>query len=923
MKQQKNKQINNFVKDLQERTKELTCLYQIEELFLDSASPLEDLFKDVINIIPSGWQFPEVCKAKLTYNDKIFQSNGFIETPRMLSADINVQGKPVGKLSVYYIKEVPTTEEGYFLKEEIKLINTIADRIGYSILHKNMRQIFEEWEEAKEDISKKGRGEWRVIVNMLQRTDKHVFIYISQKMLHYLCWKGIEEANRLLQKSFNKKETNDPKNMTEINRPTYKQTKDNILKISEEIFRIASENISEGQILTLIQMWLRQDKLRFLVKTIDNPNSSLNEIIHAITRYQYLEAEGVELSPSIEKGLRVSLVRRFFSEQLEFINIAKNYIEIQDYFQLVNRIIFPVQSRGKLGGKTAGLILATQILAKTSEFSELYKNLKVPKTWYITSDGLINFLHYNNFEEMSDQKYKEMEEISLEYLNIVQIFKNSHFPPEIMKGLSSVIEDFGNHPIIVRSSSLLEDRLGAVFSGKYKSLFLANQGSKEERLEALMDAIAEVYASTFAPDAIAYRTEKGLLDFHEEMGIMIQQVVGTKIGNYFLPSFAGVAFSSNEFRWSSRIKRDDGLIRMVPGLGTRAVDRVSNDYPFLIAPGNPELRVNITPDEILHYSPKMLDVINLADNNFETLELSELLKKFGDKIPAIHYLLSIYEENHIHTPTNIFNINFSKDNLVVTFEGLIKQTPFIKQIKMLLHILKEKIGTPVDIEFAHDGQDLYLLQCRPQSYLKDILPSSIPNNIPNEKIIFTANRYISNGSVPDISYIVYVIPKIYNQLSTLAEYQSVGRIVGKLNMTLPKQRFILMGPGRWGSRGDIKLGVNVTYSDINNTAMLIEIAHKKGDYIPELSFGTHFFQDMVESSIRYLPLYPDEENVIYNEKFLFESKNILPEILPQYSKLSDTIRVIDVPKTTNGLILSILMNADLEKAIGYLKKPKL
>ncbi len=919
MKQQKLKKIDNLVKDLQERTKELTCLYRIEELLLDSASPLEDLFKEVVNIIPSGWQYAEVCKVKLRYMDETFLTDGFIETPWSLSADVKVQGKTVGKLSVYYIKEMPDTPDGVFIKEEIKLINTIADRIGYAIIHKTMGQLFKEWEAAKEGFSEKGGGEWRVVIDMLSRTDKQAYVYILQKMLHTLCWQGVEEANRLLQQSVIKSEKNDPRGTAETNRPANKQTKDNILGLSEEVFRIASKNIRDDQILSYIQKWLQQDKLRFFVKTVDNPNTSLNEVIHAIIRYQYLEADGAKLSPSIEKGLRVSLIRRFFSDQLEFINIAKNHIEIRDYYPLVNHIIFPLHSRGKLGGKTAGLILAARIVAQTGESSGLFKNLKIPKTWYLTSDGQIDFLHYNNFEEMSEQKYKEMDEISLEYPNIVQLFKNSHFPPEIVKGLSSVIEDFGDHPIIVRSSSLLEDRMGTAFSGKYKSLFLANQGSKEERLEALMDAIAEVYASIFAPDAIAYRTEKGLLDFHEEMGIMIQQVVGTKIGNYFLPSFAGVAFSSNEFRWSSRIRREDGLIRMVPGLGTRAVDRVSNDYPITIAPGNPGLRVNITPDEILHYSPKMVDVIDLVDNRFETVELSELLKNYGDQIPAVHLLLSVYEENHIHTPMNIFDINFSSDSLVVSFEGLVKQTLFIKQIQTLLNILKEKMETPVDIEFAHDGKDLYLLQCRPQSYSKELLPSSIPDEIPEDKIIFTANRYVSNGSIPDVSHIVYVVPKMYSQLTTLAEYQSIGRIVGKLNMILPKRRFILMGPGRWGSRGDIKLGVNVTYSDINNTAMLIEIAHKKGDYVPELSFGTHFFQDMVESSIRYLPLYPDERNVIFNEKFLEESKNILSELLPQYSKFSDTLRVIDVPKSTNGTVLTVLMNGDLDKAVGFLK----
>lgn len=922
MKRQNSKQVHGLVNNLQERAKELTCLYQIEELLLDSVSPLDEILIKVTGILPSGWQYPHVCRARVVYDGKVYQSVDFQDTPWELSADIKVQGKTVGKISVFYIREVPPAQEGCFLKEEIKLINTIANRISYTIIHRNMKQVFEEWEEAKEEFSKTGTEEWQAIINMLERTDRHAYNYISRKMLQHLCWRGVQEASRLMDQPAAERGKEGLKTSAEINRPVQKQTSDDILSMSEEVFRIASRNLSGKQILSFIHLWLQQDRLRFFIKTIDNPGSSLNEIIHAITRFQYLEAEGAELTDSIEKGLRVSLIRRFFSDQLEFIKIAKNYIEIRDYYQLVNRIIFPVNSRGRLGGKTAGLILAGRILSKSPEFAKQSGDLRIPKTWYITSDALINFLHDNNYEEMSDQKYKDINEIAAEYPNIVQIFKNSHFSPEIVKGLRSVIEDFGSRPIIVRSSSLLEDRLGATFSGKYKSLFLANQGSKEERLEALTDAIAEVYASTFSPDAILYRTERGLLDFHEEMGIMIQEVVGTRVGDYFLPTFAGVAFSCNEFRWSSRIRRGDGLIRLVPGLGTRAVDRVSNDYPVLIAPGNPELRVNVSPDEILHYSPKMVDVINLSVNRFETLEVSQLLKEFGNGIPGIHHLLSVHEENHMRTPTNSLQLNFSKDSLVVTFEGLVRNTRFISQIKSILNILENAFGTPVDIEFAHDGTHLYLLQCRPQSHSQEFQPSSIPDGIPEDKIIFSACKYISNGHVPDISVIVYVDPQSYSRLSGLSEYQSVGQAVGRLNMILPRRQFILMGPGRWGSRGDIKLGVSVTYSDINNAAMLIEIANKKGDYVPELSFGTHFFQDMVESSIRYLPLYPDESGMIFNEDFLLKSENILSEILPQYSRLSDTLHVIDVPRATNGMVLSILMNADIEKAIGFLKAPK-
>ena len=136
----------------------------------------------------------------------------------------------------------------------------------------------------------------------------------------------------------------------------------------------------------------------------------------------------------------------------------------------------------------------------------------------------------------------------------------------------------------------------------------------------LMDAIAEVYASTFGPDPIEYRREQGLLDYHEEMGILIQAVVGQKVGNYFFPAFAGVALSNNEFRWSNRINPEDGLVRIVPGLGTRAVDRVSDDYPILMAPGEPNLRVNVTLDEIIRYSPKYIDVINLKTSTLRLIE---------------------------------------------------------------------------------------------------------------------------------------------------------------------------------------------------------------------------------------------------------------------------------------------------------------
>ena len=199
---------------------------------------------------------------------------------------------------------------------------------------------------------------------------------------------------------------------------------------------------------------------------------------------------------------------------------------------------------------------------------------------------------------------------------------------------------------------------------------------------------------------------------------------------------------------------------------------------------------------------------------------------------------------------------------------------------------------------------------------------TIPHWVPQKHKIFTANRYVTNAVVTGIRYIVYVDPEGYNTLPSTTEMAAVADAVSRLNSILPRRSFILMGPGRWGSRGDITLGVGVTYSGINNTQMLIEIAKKKGSYVPDLSFGTHFFQDLVEAKIRYLALYPDEEGVLFREDFFKSSHNILEELLPECAHLKTILRVIDVPQSTGGYHLEILMDGEKEQALGYLVEKK-
>ncbi len=913
------KPIEEVMRALRERAKELACLYRVNELLNRQDSPTEDVLRELIETVPAGWQYPDCCQAKLTLNTTVYQPSGFSESPWVMKAPIVLEGEAIGQVEVYYTEEKPVADEGPFLKEERKLINNIAERIGYFLFQHRLGNDLRSWKASIQRESTRGKGEWRVIIDFLRQTDPNLLVRITRKMINYLCWHGVNEAKKML-REFAPPEGELEKQLSDENRPQPKRATADLVDIADRAFVIATEHLSEDEVVSRIHTWIKEDKAAFLIDTVARLDASLGEITNALERFKGISVDETELPLAVQTELKVSLLRRFLSDQIDFINVAKGYVEVGDFNELAKRVIGSPTSRGKLGGKATGLFLAFQIIRRSTEYTDLLGRIKVPRTRFLTSDTMLEFIHYNHLDDVYSRKYMEVSQVRQDYPNTVQVFKSSHFPPEIVSGLSAVLDELEDRPLIVRSSSLLEDRTGASFSGKYKSLFLANQGTKGSRLEALQDAIAEVYASIFNPDAIEYRSERGLLDVHEEMGIMIQEVVGTRIGKYFMPAFSGVAFSNNEFRWSPRVKREDGLLRLVPGLGTRAVDRLTDDYPVLIAAGQPNLRVNATPDEVIRYSPKNIDVLDLHANSFETVDVRDLLRECGQEYPLSRRIVSIVEHDQLRKPTGL-GPDFDQDDLVVTFEGLVSETSFVAQMRALLTLLQERLGRPVDIEFASDGKNIHLLQCRPQSHREDAAPTPIPRNLPKDKILFSADRYIANGRIPNITHIVYVDADSYSNLTDLSEFRDVGRAVGKLNTLLPKRKFILMGPGRWGSRGDIKLGVAVSYSDINNTALLVEVARRKGNYVPELSFGTHFFQDLVEAGIRYLPLYPDEQGLLFNELFFLRSRNVLPVLLPEYAHLEDVVRVIDIPSEQPDQVCHVLMNAELDEAFGILAHP--
>jgi pyruvate,water dikinase len=905
------KPINRLVEELKERAKELNCLYAVQETLVKPGLNTEDAITRIIEVIPPGWQYPDICLTRIQIGDKVIQSDNFQESSWVIHSDIIVQDQIEGKISVYYSEEKPNLDEGPFLLEERRLINTIADQLGNFLLHQRLHDVFEK----QTKTGSESEAGWRAVLGLLKKTDPDLLITIARKMVHHLCEHGIKEAESLW--GLFSSAYHEDRDILETNFPYEFKTNKDAIGSLDTVFNLAGIHLDEEDILNSIQQWIREDQSGFLVTALVQPNRSITNMFSALDKYKHLSDRGLVLSTARKQSVQMSLIRRLLSERERYIISAKKHIEIEDFYNLSSRMIYQADSYGKLGGKGAGIFLAMQIIQKALRNQDTFKKVKTPKTWYIVSDTHFSFIEHNSLEEIIEHKYLNIGEVRQEYPYIVHVFKNTPLPPDIVKGLSVALDDFGDVPLIVRSSSLLEDQVGMSFAGKYKSLFVANQGSKEERLSSLMDAITEVYASQYGPDPIEYRHEHGLIDNHEEMGILIQEVVGRQVGPYYFPAYAGVAFSQNEFRWSSRIHKEDGLIRIVPGLGTRAVDRLSDDYPILAAPGQPNLRVNTSLEEIVRYSPRMIDVINLDKGRFETIEIDTLLKEYGSEYPNIKQLVSIITEDKASIPTGL-GPDFENDKMVFTFDGLFSQSQFLSLLRTVLEELQEQLNHPIDIEFACDGEDFYLLQCRSQSYGSDIIPADIPVDIPEEKIIFTANRYVTNGTISNINHIVYVDPEAYSQISSREEMLDVGRAIGRINSILTKRNFILMGPGRWGSRGDIKLGVNVTYSDINNTAALIEVAQKQGDYTPDLSFGTHFFQDLVESAIRYLPLYPDDKDILFNLQYLRESKNIYKELVPDFPHLENIIHVIDVKSTSNGSVLQVLMNADANLAVGFL-----
>lgn len=631
--------------------------------------------------------------------------------------------------------------------------------------------------------------------------------------------------------------------------------------------------------------------------------------------YEALDAGARQRIEHHLKEIKVVLTKAMISDHLGYVGIARDWFDMADLQSVRARRI----GRGKIGGKAAGVVLADCVLRKAGD-ADLQSHLRLPRSWFLGADVFYQFIQLNALLDLSNQKYREESEVRAVFPAARQRFIDGRFPDDVVDGLRFVLQEAAGAPLIVRSSSLLEDSFGFSFAGKYESRFCPNQGTPQDNLRTLLAAVGRVYASVYSPDVLLYRRQMGLLDYDERMAILIQEVEGRRTDGAYMPDAAGAAFSRNPFRWSPRIDRRAGLVRMVWGLGTRAVEQHAGEYPRLVALSHPDLRPSPDPRRIRHASQQYVDLIDLEANAFRTEESARLLSRHG---PRLRWIAQRYHDGLVEDLVSRPLQRDSKE-LIVTLDGLLRRTPFVERMRRLLQTLEAAYNSPVDIEFAvlldlDHGREadpqIALLQCRPTSRV-EAEAAHAPTGLPPQRVLFESHRLVPDGRVSGVRYVVYVPDDAYRALPRLEQRKALARAIGRVNQELASERYVLVGPGRWGST-NAELGVPVTYGDIYNARALIEVL-PNGD-TPQPSYGTHFFQDLVEARIFPLALELDDPRTVFNAGLLRAAPNHLSRLVPEESAWAGQLLVIDLSASPYATTLELVMDGEAEVAVAYLE----
>ena len=589
--------------------------------------------------------------------------------------------------------------------------------------------------------------------------------------------------------------------------------------------------------------------------------------------------------------------------------LVKENFSLDDLLKIRERLI----GTGYVGGKSVGMLVARRILEK-DELFDWHNRLEAHDSFYIGSDVFYTYLVQNGWWRLRmDQKtkggYFEKAQVLREKM------KTGIFPDEIKDQFMRMLEYFGQSPIIVRSSSLLEDNFGNAFAGKYDSIFLPNQGSPEERYRKFEEAVRAIYGSTMNVDALAYRLQRGLSEVDEQMALLVQRVSGSHHKHYFFPDMAGVGMSYNIFTWKKDMIPEAGMLRLVFGLGTRAVNRVEGDYPRIVALDAPLQKPHAGMDDTRRFSQREVDVLNLEKNELETISVLNLM---GQRLDITLDLIAV-RDHEINERIREQGIK-DQEAWIITFDELLSRSSYARIMQHMMKKLETIYQYPVDTEFTvnFSGKDEFkinLLQCRPLQTIGKEKRVELPGTIHKDRIFFEVEGNFFGGGISEqMLRVVYVNPKEYTKIS-LSQKHDIARCIGRLNRRISQKSelpVMLLGPGRWGSTTP-SLGVSVRFSDINNISVLGEIAYAMGNLMPELSYGTHFFQDLVETGIFYLAIFPENKEVRFNVHWLDGFANKLEELVPDYVAYRDVIGVYDV----GGADLKIMADVVRRKVVCF------
>jgi len=515
---------------------------------------------------------------------------------------------------------------------------------------------------------------------------------------------------------------------------------------------------------------------------------------------------------------------------------------------------------GTIGGKGRSLLFAIRVL-RDSDNARL-RSVVLPRSRYIGVGVFEEFV--SNIPELDELKRSATpEELEARFLE-------TPLPAYVTCALRAYLAEMRD-PVAVRSSSMLEDSLKYSFAGKYLSPFLLNnEDSLEARTRALETQIKRVYARVYFPAGVSYRLRHGLGE--DKMGIAIMRISGRWRGRYYYPSTAGVGFSFNGRRWTTRINREDGLIRMVFGLGTMSTKR---GYARTYSITNPFLRPEgSNAYKVMKHSQEHFNALDGETGELATVDIKELWRDAFRWHPDFSTFASLYyyddEQGYFTSLDKASIFSPAEGKVCMPFETFPrKHKIFFERMGALLPLLQNSMGTYADIEFSYEPLDdrLELLQSRPLwvNDCKELFAR--PEATRNCEVLLRADRMVTDGYKDHIPYLVLVDADLY---SSTGDFYNIARALGEMNKQLAPEKYILVAPGRVGSSSP-ELGVPVRYDEITGSACIVEVGIPRTGQMPELSYGTHFFSDLETDEVLYMPVFMGEQHNLFNEKWFEET----------------------------------------------------